>query len=63
MTGMRSWTGEVIAFGVVVRCEHVLTQVPAGTFHLSHNPAKSNSFPSSTSKQNGCFALPYRFHS
>ena len=32
MTGIRSWTAEVTAFGVVVRIEQVLTQLPLGVF-------------------------------
>jgi hypothetical protein len=32
---MRSWTAEVTAFGVVVRIEHVLTQLPLGSFQRS----------------------------
>jgi hypothetical protein len=31
---MRSWTAEVTAFGVVVRIEQVLTQLPLGHIQL-----------------------------
>ena len=31
MTGIRSWTAEVTAFGVVVRIEHVFTHCPLGS--------------------------------
>ena len=63
MTGIRSWTVEVTAFGVVVRIEHDLTHCPFGSFQRSHSPAKANNLPSLTSKQYGCFALPARCHS
>jgi hypothetical protein len=39
---MRSWTAEVTAFGVVVRMEQVLIQLPLGSFQPSHNPANAN---------------------
>src|ERR1700730_11463649 len=58
MTGMRSWTAEVTAFGVVVRMEQVFTQLPLVSFQRSHIPAKANNSPPFTSKQNGCLALP-----
>src|SRR5450755_4870738 len=58
MTGIRSWTVEVTAFGVVVRIEQVLIQLPLGSFHRSHNPANANNSPSLTSKQYGCLAFP-----
>jgi hypothetical protein len=51
MTGMRSWTGEVTAFGAVVRIEQVFIQPPLGSFQRSHNPANANNFPPLTSKQ------------
>ena len=61
MTGIRSWTAEVTAFGVVVRIEQFLIQLPLGSFHRSHSPANANNSPSLTSKQNGCFAVPVQF--
>ncbi len=51
MTGIRSWTADVTAFGVVVRIEQDLTQLPLGSFQRSHNPANANNSPSLTSKQ------------
>ena len=63
MTGIRSWTAEVTAFGVVVRIEQVFTNLPLGSFQRSHNPANANNSPSLTSKQYGCLVLPSRFHS
>jgi len=42
MTGIRSWIAEVTAFGVVVRMEQVLIQLPLGSFQPSHNPANAN---------------------
>jgi len=57
MTGIRSWTAEVTAFGVVVRIEHDLIHCPLGSFQRSHSPAKANNSPSLTSKQYGCLAL------
>ena len=60
MTGIRSWIVEVIAFGVVVRIEQVLIQLPLGSFQPSHNPANANKSPPLISKQYGCFALPVR---
>ena len=59
MTGIRSWTDEVTAFGVVVRIEQDLTALPLGSLQRSHIPANANSSPSSTSKQYGCFVFPY----
>lgn len=50
MTGIRSWTAEVTAFGVVVRTAHVFTQLPLGSFQRSHIPANANNSPSLTSK-------------
>jgi hypothetical protein len=41
MIGVRSWTAEVTAFGVVVRIEHVFTQLPLGFFQRSQVPAAS----------------------
>jgi hypothetical protein len=58
-----SWTGEVTAFGVVVRIEQVFIQAPPGSLQRSHNPAKANNCPSSISKQYGCFVFPARDHS
>ena len=63
MTGMRSWMAEVTAFGVVVRIEQVLIQLPLGSFQRSHIPANANNPPSLTSKQYGCLAFPVRSHS
>lgn len=63
MTGIRSWTTEVAALGVVVRIEQVSTILPLPFFQLSHIPANANSFPSSTSTQYGCFTVPVFFHS
>jgi hypothetical protein len=60
ITGIRSWTAEVTAFGVVVRIEHVVSHAPRGSFQRSHSPANANSAPSLTSKQNGCFDFPLR---
>jgi hypothetical protein len=54
MTGIRSWTVAVIAFGVVVRMEQIFVQLPLGSFQPSHNPANANNSHSLTSKQNGC---------
>ena len=54
---------EVTAFGVVVRIEHVFIQPPLASFQPSHSPATANNSPSFTSKQNGCFEVPLRFHS
>jgi len=42
MTGIRSWTSEVKAFGIVVRIEHVFTHSPLGSLHRSHSPANAN---------------------
>jgi hypothetical protein len=36
MTGIRSWTAEVTAFGVVVRIEQVFIQLPLGSFQRPH---------------------------
>jgi hypothetical protein len=58
MTGILSWTGAVIALGVVVRIEHVSRGFPLGSFQVSHSPANAKSSPRLTSKQEGCFALP-----
>ena len=44
-------TGEVTAFGAVVRIEQLLTQVPLGSFQRSQTPANANNFPPLTSKQ------------
>ena len=63
MTGIRSWTVAVTAFGAVVRMEQVLIQLPLGSFQPSHNPANANNSPSLISKQYGCLALPVRYHS
>jgi tRNA-splicing ligase RtcB len=60
MTGMRSWTAEVTAFGAVVRIEQVSTALPLGFPQQSQTAA--NSVPSLTSKQYGCFAFPVRTH-
>ena len=62
MTGIRSWTDDVIEFGVVVRIEHDLIHCPLGSFQRSHSPANANNAPSLTSKQNGCFVQPLRCH-
>jgi len=43
MTGIRSWTAEVTALGVVVKIEHDLIHCPPGSVHRYHNPAKANS--------------------
>jgi hypothetical protein len=58
MTGIRSWIVEAAAFGVVVRMEQVLTQVPLASFQPSHNPANANNLPSFTSKENGSLVFP-----
>ena len=58
MTGIRSWTIAVTAFGVVVRIEHVFTQLPFGSFQPSHNPANASNSPPLTSKQYGCLDPP-----
>ena len=63
MTGIRSWTVEVTAFGAVVRIEQLLIQLPLGSFHRSHSPANANSSPLLTSKQYGCFPEPVRWPS
>ena len=63
MTGIRSWTAEVTAFGVVVRIEQDLIHCPLGSFQRSHSPANANNSPSLTSKQYGCFAFPLRWSS
>src|ERR1017187_7764634 len=60
MTGIRSWTADVTAFGVVVRIEQVLIQLLLGSFQRSHNPANANNSPSLTSKQYGCLVFPVR---
>jgi hypothetical protein len=60
MTGMRSWTAEVTAFGAVVRIEQDLTHCPLGSFQRSQSPSNANNSPSPTSKQYGCLALPVR---
>jgi len=57
MTGMRSWTVEVRAFGVVVRIEQVSMVAPLGSLQRSHIPANANNSPSLTSKQYGCLAF------
>src|ERR1019366_5266798 len=46
MTGIRSWTAEVTAFGVVVRIEQLSTVLPLASFQRSHNPANANNSPS-----------------
>src|ERR1700677_3297513 len=43
MTGIRSWTVEVTAFGVVVRIEQDLIHFPLGSLHRSQSPANANS--------------------
>jgi hypothetical protein len=48
---MRSWTGDVTAFGDVVKIEQVSNALPLGSFQRSHIPANANNSPSSTSKQ------------
>ncbi len=63
MTGTRSWTAEVTAFGLVVQTEQDLIQSPLGSFHRSQIPANANSSPSLTSTQYGCFVFPVRVHS
>jgi hypothetical protein len=63
MTGMRSCTAEVTAFGVVVRIEQVFTHCPLEFFQPSHSPANANNSPSFTSKQYGCFPFAVRDHS
>jgi hypothetical protein len=45
MTGIRSWTDEVTAFGVVVKIEQVLIQLPLAFFQRSQIPAKANKSP------------------
>ena len=63
MTGVRSRTKAVTAFRVVVRTEHVSTQLPLAFFQRSQIPAKANNSSSLTSKQYGCFDFPILFHS
>src|SRR5580693_5217536 len=45
MTGMRSWTAEVTALGIVVRIEHDLSHSPLGSLHRSQSPANANNSP------------------
>jgi hypothetical protein len=45
MTRIRSWMVEVTAFGVVVRTEQVLIQLPLRSFQPSYNPANANKLP------------------
>jgi hypothetical protein len=40
--GMRSWTADVRAFGVVVRIAQVSAVFPLGSFQRSHIPANAN---------------------
>ena len=42
MTGIRSWTVAVTAFGVVVRMEPVFAQCPSAFFQPSHSPANAS---------------------
>jgi transposase len=63
MTGIRSWTAVVTAFGVVVKIEQVSTESPFGFLQRSHIPANANTSPSPTSKQYGCFVFSIRIHS
>src|SRR6266849_2623959 len=63
MTGIRSWTAEVTAFGVVVKIEHVSGVLPGASFHRSQSPANANNSASLISKQKGCFDFPMRRHS
>ncbi len=58
-----AFTLEVTAFGVVVRIEQVLIHRPSAFFQPSHSPANANISPSFTSKQYGCFDVPFLFHS
>src|ERR1017187_802680 len=57
MTGIRSCTGAVTAFGVVVRIEHDLIQLPLGARHRSHIPANAKTESSARVKQKGDFPL------
>src|ERR1700730_3134942 len=45
--------------GVVVRIMQLSTNSPCGFVHLSQRPANANNSPSFTSKQYGCFVLPF----
>ena len=63
MTGILSWTAEITAFGVVVKIEQVLIQLPLGSFQRSQIPANANNSPSLISKQYGCLAFPVFLHS
>jgi hypothetical protein len=42
---MRSWTGEVTAFGTVVRMEQVSSVLPLASLQQFHNPANANNSP------------------
>jgi len=55
MTGIRLWTSEVTALGIVVRIEQDLIHCPLGSFQRSHRPANANNSALLTSKQNGSF--------
>src|SRR5206468_8216856 len=63
ITGIRSWVAAVTEFGVVVRIEQVVNQVPPVSFQRSQSPANANSAPSLTSKQNGYFDFSLRLPS
>ena len=56
MTGIRSCTGRVRSFGVVVRMATVKT-FPCGPAHTSHTPAKANGEESVRWNQTGTFFL------
>src|SRR5438034_4727075 len=62
MTGRRSSTGAVTAFGIVIRIEQVSSVLPLASFHRSQIPANANNSPSLTSKQYGCLALHVLCH-
>ena len=48
---MRSWMAETTAFGVVVRIEHVFTQLPLGSFQRSQIPANVKAEQATTEAQ------------
>ena len=58
MTGIRSWTVEVMAFGVDVKIEQVLTQFPLGSFQRSQIPANDKHLPVTDFKTIWLLGLP-----
>jgi hypothetical protein len=59
MTGIRSLTTAVTAFGVVVRIEQVSSALPLAFYQRSQIPAKANSSPSLTSKHEWLLRFPH----